>query len=177
MKTFATDLIFPEAPVLLPDDGFLFVEMGADRGWITHVAADGASRRTVAKTGRPNGLARDRHGSIWVAETLQRALLKLTLDGQSIVFAQECRGEPFLFLNDLAFAPNGDLYLTDSGIELEALAPGGELNPDYRNLPYDGRVYRVDVATARGRPHRSGASSSRTALPSDPTSTSTSPRR
>ena len=148
MKTFAKDLGFPEAPVLLPDDSFLFVEMSPERGWITHVSADGATRRTVAKTGRPNGLARDRHGAIWVAETLQRSLLKLSLDGSHVVFAQECRGEPFLFLNDLAFAPNGDLYLTDSGIELEALAPGGDLNPDWRNLAYDGRIYRVDVATA-----------------------------
>ena len=59
-----------------------------------------------------------------------------------------CRGERFLFLNDLAFAPNGYLYLTDSGILLDELAPGGELNPDYRSLRYDGRVYRVDVRTA-----------------------------
>ena len=148
MKTFATDMLFPEAPVLLPDDSFLFVEMGEGRGWVTHISADGTARRTVAKTGRPNGLARDRHGGIWVAETAQRALLKLSMDGQQVVFAQACGDEPFLFLNDLAFAPNGDLYLTDSGIEVEALAPGGVLNPDWRSLPYDGRVYRIDSASA-----------------------------
>jgi len=85
---------------------------------------------------------------IWVAETHQRALLKLSLDGRYSVHADRCRGERFLFLNDLAFAPNGDLYLTDSGILFDELAPGGELNPDYRKLHYDGRVYRVDVKTA-----------------------------
>ncbi len=50
-------------------------------------------------------------------------------------------------MNDLAFAPNGDLYLTDSGILQSEFAPGGELNPDWENLHYDGRVYRVDVNT------------------------------
>jgi gluconolactonase len=148
MKVFASDLGFPEAPVQLPDGGWLVVEMSPDRGCITRLSADGAKRERVVRTGRPNGLARDRDGAIWVAETQQRALLKLALDGRYVVFADQCDGEPFLFLNDLAFAPNGDLYVTDSGILLDELAPGGELNPDYRNLRYDGRVYRVDVKTA-----------------------------
>jgi gluconolactonase len=144
MKTFATDLGFPEAPVLLPDESFLFVEMAPDKGCVTWISKDGASRRTVAKTGRPNGLARDRDGFIWVAETAQRALLKLSLDGDYEAIATECDGEEFLFLNDLMFAPNGDLYLTDSGIAINEFAPGGELNPDWENLTYDGRVYRID---------------------------------
>ena len=56
-------------------------------------------------------------------------------------------GEPFLFLNDLALGTNGDIYLTDSGIEIEEIAPGGQLNPDYRKLHYDGRVFRIDAKT------------------------------
>jgi len=78
-----------------------------------------------------------------------RSLLKLALDGTYEVIATECNGEPFLFLNDLAFAPNGDLYLTDSGILLDTLAPGGELDPDYRKLDYDGRVYRIEVKSGK----------------------------
>ncbi len=61
--------------------------------------------------------------------------------------ANECDGEPFLFLNDLAFGPNGDIFLTDSGILLDEVAPGGELAPNYRDLRYDGRVYRIDPRT------------------------------
>lgn len=147
MNIFAKDLGFPEAPVLLPDGSFLFVEMAPGKGCITHISADGTSRRLVAKTGRPNGLARDRQGVVWVAETAMHAVLKMTLDGRYEVFVQECRGEPFLFLNDLAFAPNGDLYVTDSGIPIDELAPNGELAPDYRSMKYDGRVYRIDVRT------------------------------
>jgi gluconolactonase len=128
----------------LPDGSFLVVEMEPDKGCVTWIAADGSSRRTIARTGRPNGLARSRDGHIWVAETAQRALVKLSMDGQNEQFATSCDGEIFLFLNDLAFAPNGDIYLTDSGIEMEEFAPGGELHPDWENLSYDGRIYRID---------------------------------
>jgi gluconolactonase len=145
MTLFASDLEFPEGPVLLPDGSFLFVEMSPETGCVTWISADGQSRRRVARTGRPNGLAADARGNIWVAETAQKALLKLSLDGHFEAFASAGEGQPFRFLNDLAFAPNGDIYLTDSGIEIEEFAPGGELNPDYEQLDYDGRVYRVDV--------------------------------
>jgi gluconolactonase len=147
MKIFTRNLGFPEAPVCLPDGSFLFVEMTPDKGCVTHVSADGAQHTMLAKTGRPNGLARDRNGLIWVAETAMRAVLRMAPDGKYEVFADACRGEKFLFLNDLAFSPNGDLYVTDSGILLETIAPGGELVPNWRSLKYDGRVYRIDVRT------------------------------
>ena len=57
MRKFADQLGFPEAPVLLPDGGFLFVEMDPAKGCITRFSKDGKSRSVVAKTGRPNGLA------------------------------------------------------------------------------------------------------------------------
>ncbi|OGT81291.1 MAG: hypothetical protein A3H91_04645 [Gammaproteobacteria bacterium RIFCSPLOWO2_02_FULL_61_13] len=147
MNIFADQLGFPEAPVLLPDGGFLFVEMDAAKGWVIRFSADGKTRTVLARTGRPNGLALDRDGNAWVAETAMRALLKMQLDGKYEVVADQCAGEPFLFLNDLAFAPNGDVYLTDSGIALDVIAPGGELDPNYRNLKYDGRVFRIDRNT------------------------------
>jgi gluconolactonase len=144
---FADQLGFPEAPVVLPDGGFLFVEMDPAKGWVIRFSSDGRSRSVVAKTGRPNGLAQDSEGRVWVAETAMRALLRMSLDGRFEVAANGCDGEPFLFLNDVALAPNGDVYLTDSGIELEVFAPRGELNPNWRTLPYDGRVFRIDPAT------------------------------
>ena len=147
MKIFLEDMQFPEAPVLLPNGDYLFVEMSPERGWVICISKDGESRRVVAKTGRPNGLAIDREVNIWVAETNQQALLRLGLDGNYERFAEGCNGEEFLFLNDLALAPNGDIYLTDSGIAMEEFAPGGELHPDCKNLDYDGRVYRINAAS------------------------------
>ena len=145
MTVFVKDLGFPEAPILLPDGNFLFTEMSPDTGCITWVAKDVSSRRMVARTGRPNGLAADRNGLIWVAESAQKTLLTLTLEGKTEAFATAGEGQPFRFLNDVAFAPNGDLYLTDSGVLVDEFAPNGELNPNWRDIDYDGRVYRVDV--------------------------------
>jgi gluconolactonase len=149
MNIFARDLGFPEAPVVLADGSFLCVEMSEDKGWIIRITADGKDRRVIAKTGRPNGLACDRNGSVWVAETAQRALLKMNLNGHYETFADSAGHEPFLFLNDLAFAPNGELFVTDSGILHDDIVPGGQLVPNYRDLKFDGRVYRIDVATKR----------------------------
>lgn len=148
MNIFADGLGFPEAPVLLADGSFLFVEMTPETGHTIHISKDGKSRRMVAKTGRPNGLAQDINGFIWVAETAMRALLKMTIEGEYEVIATHCGDEQFLFLNDLAIAPNGDIYLTDSGIPLALLSDGDDgFNPDYRKLDYDGRVYRIDAKT------------------------------
>jgi gluconolactonase len=147
MRTFTENLGFPEAPVAMPDGSFLFVEMAPEKGWITQVSADGSKHTVLAKTGRPNGLARDRHGVVWIAETAQRAVMKMNPGGKPEVFADQVGGERFLLLNDLAFAPNGDLYVTDSGILMNEVAPGGALAPNWRDLKYDGRVYRIDVRT------------------------------
>src|ERR1700748_1854917 len=65
---FATDLGAPEGPVALPDGTWLIVEAAADRGCVTHLSADGR-RSVIRQTGRPNGLAIDAAGVIWVAES------------------------------------------------------------------------------------------------------------
>ena len=142
---FCTGLSVPEGPVLLSDGSFLVVEMGPDRGGVTHVSADGKDKRMLAKTGRPNGLAVDRHGNIWVAESGDvPALLRMNMDGKVEVFVSECNGEPFLFPNDLAIGPEGDIYLTDSGILFQDFAPGGKLRPDWATCAIDGRVYQIN---------------------------------
>jgi gluconolactonase len=142
---FTRDLSLPEGPVLLSDYSWVLVEMGSDRGCVTHVSADGKSKRVIAKTGRPNGLAVDHEGVIWVAETDPPSLLRLTMDGQKDVVLTECDGEEFLFPNDLVFGPQGALYLTDSGILFKDFVPDGKLREDYMEVPIDGRVYRIDV--------------------------------
>ena len=146
---FTTGLSVPEGPVLLPDESFLVVEMGPDRGCVTHISPDGQTKRMIAKTGRPNGLAVDKDGFIWVAESKNPmpSLLRVTMEGEVEVFLTECNEEPFLFPNDLAFGPDGALYMTDSGIHIDEFAPGGKIRPDYMDVEIDGRVYKIDVQT------------------------------
>jgi gluconolactonase len=143
---FAGDLQNPEGPVALPDGSWLIVEGGAERGCVSHLSADGRTRREIRKTGRPNGLALDADAAIWVAESKVPSLLRLTMDGQCDVVATACEGEPFLFPNDLCFGPDGALYLTDSGVDVNVFAPNNQITPDYMRFHYDGRVYRVDPA-------------------------------
>ena len=143
---FAAGLFFPEGPVALPDGTWLVVE-GGERGCVTQISADGKTRRTVAVTGLPNGLAVDSDGFIWVAEPKVPSLLRVSLAGKVEVFLTECHGEPFLYPNDLCFGPDGALYLTDSGITAADFEPGGKVRPDFETCPMDGRVYRIDVRT------------------------------
>jgi sugar lactone lactonase YvrE len=66
---FAENLGVPEGPVVLDDGSWLVVEMGPKRGCVTRLDQDGRIGRVIARTGRPNGLAVDRDGTIWVAQS------------------------------------------------------------------------------------------------------------
>jgi gluconolactonase len=144
---FADDLQAPEGPVALPDGTWLIVEGGADRGCVTQLSTDGKHRSVIKRTGRPNGLAVDRSGVIWVAESKTPCLLRLTMEGHCEVVASGCDGEPFLFPNDLCFGPDGAIYLTDSGVSIDSFAPNNRVREDYMNADYDGRLYRIDPHT------------------------------
>src|ERR1700732_1656279 len=133
---FARGLSAPEGPVALPDGTWLIVEGGSERGCITHISADGQTKRIVKKTGRPNGLAVDAGGVIWAAESKTPSLVRLTMDGKAEVVATECDGEAFLFPNDLWLCPEGGLYLTDSGVFIDDFAPHHQIRADYMDVNY-----------------------------------------
>src|SRR5215203_3609429 len=144
---FAENLGEPEGPVALDDGSWLVVEMGPERGCVTRLDREGRVERVIARTGRPNGLAVEGDGTIWVAESRDPSLIRLDMDGRSEVVLTACDGEPFLFPNDLCFGPDGALYMTDSGL-LRDFAPGGEIREDFMHAEIDGRVYRIDPSTS-----------------------------
>jgi gluconolactonase len=153
---FADGLSVPEGPVALKDGRWLCVEMGSDRGSVTLISADGQSKQVLARTGRPNGLAVDRDGIIWVAESLSPALLRMCMDGSYDVFATGNDDRAFIFPNDLAFGPNGLLYMTDSGIPIQDFAPNEQIRPDYATCNPNGCIFQIDTHTGAIRRFDSG---------------------
>jgi len=148
ISVFSGNLSEPEAPVILPDGSLIVAEMGQDKQSITHISADGKTQRIIAKTGRPNGLAMDKNGIIWVAESENPpSLIKLTKDGKKEIFLEDYNGTPFFFPNDLAFGPDSRLYMTDSGVRFSDLVQNGSIRSDYMDIKTDGRIFRIDLDT------------------------------
>ena len=147
---FCTGLRLPEGPVLLPDGSWLVTELARARGCVTHVDPSGQETRIVARTGRPNGLALDAEGVVWVAESLHPSVVRLTLDGKQETWATSCGSQPLLWPNDICFGPDGDLYVTDSGIRVTEFLDGDAARPDCLSLPLDGKICRFDAETGAG---------------------------
>ncbi|MBN2355549.1 SMP-30/gluconolactonase/LRE family protein [candidate division KSB1 bacterium] len=90
---------------------------------------------TFSKT---NGLAFYKDGSLFACDFGLGAILRITMDGKSEIYADGYTGKKFNRPNDLAFDHNGHLYFTDP-------------NKYDRNNP-DGFVYRVDAKTREVTP-------------------------
>lgn len=143
---FAQGLGQPETPTLLEDGSWLVVEMAPERGCVTHISPDGQQLECIARTGRPQGVAVDADGVLWVAESHPNpSLVRVTMDGDVEVILTECDGRRLLLPNDLVFGPDHALYLTDSGILFEDWAPDGKVRPDYSDAEINGCVYRIDL--------------------------------
>ena len=146
---WAADVAEPEGPVWAPDGSLWIVEMGAERRCVSRISPDGKRRRTIVQTvHRPNGLAVDGSERLWIAEAYEGAIICITSDGRELKrIAGD--GSRFLWPNDLVFAPNGLLYMTDSGILEPDFIDGAAIRQDYLSLAYDGKVFEIDPASGR----------------------------
>jgi gluconolactonase len=84
-------------------------------GRIFRVSPQGDWELVAEYDGWPNGLAIHRDGRIFIAD-YKRGILALDPDSATITTVLADAGsEGFKGVNDLVFAPNGDLYFTDQG--------------------------------------------------------------
>ncbi len=148
-RFFATGLGAPEGPVCLPDGSMYVTEMSAATLQVTRLHPDGG-RKVISRTGgRPNGLAADGDGNLWIAEAGLRAVVCIDPEGREILRIENDGEQAFRLPNDLCFGKDGHLYLTDSGMAAQDFLDGQNFAKDYRKLPWDGRVYEIDPVAGK----------------------------
>lgn len=135
----ADDLGFTEGPVALADGRVALVSIS--HGCVYIVDPAGAPTERIDVGGGPNGLAVDNDGTLYVAQNggvwggfgPAPAGIQV-IQGGNVEYLIDGLGAP----NDLAFGPDGRLWVTDTVAEF----PWGE--PDKAQ---PGKIYAVDVAT------------------------------
>jgi gluconolactonase len=141
---FATGVGAPEGPVPLPDGSMYVTEMSAATLQVTRLFPNG-ERKVVKRTGgRPNGLAIDGDGNLWIAEAGLRAVICIDVEGRELQRIDHDGEQDFRLPNDLCFGRNGLLYLTDSGLAAKDFLDGQNFAEGYRRFAWDGRVYEID---------------------------------
>lgn len=135
LTEIASDLAFPEGPVLLPDGAIAVVEIA--RGSVTRIDRNGRKSVIAKLGGGPNGLAFGPDGHLYVCNN--GGFAWKTVDGRLVPAGQpddysggriervdiatgkvevlytSCDGHPLKGPNDLVFDRHGGFYFTDHG--------------------------------------------------------------
>ena len=148
-ETIAAGLHLPDGPVGLDDGRVALSEMVDDRRCLTIVDAAGKRLEVARPGGRPTGVAVDGDGCFWTAGGPENSLVRFSPKGRTLQLIEGSDEGPFIFPNDLAFGPDGLLYMTDSGVEISDFVEGFGIRPDFLSAPYNGRVYQIDPREGR----------------------------
>jgi gluconolactonase len=120
----ASDLGFPEGPVVMPDGSIVFCDgnTGELRTW-----KDGSLGTYAHTGGSPWGAVLGDDGAVYVTQggdvpgsnepSATPGIQRVRADGRVELLSSEIAGHKLAGPNDLAFGPDGRLWFTDSGTE------------------------------------------------------------
>jgi gluconolactonase len=134
-RLLASDLGFPEGPVVFPDGGLVFCD--GNIGELSRYA-DGTVSTFAVTGGSPWGAVLGSDGAIYVTQggnvpgsgdtSAISGIQRVRADGTVELLHSEVDGRTLAGPNDLAFGPDGRLWFTDSGTEqddrFEVRSPG-----------------------------------------------------
>ncbi len=110
-QVFASGFTSPEGPAFDRAGNLFIVDWDEDA--LYKITPRGAVSLFARTGGIPTGLAFHRDGRLFVADSGHNAIVAFTPNAAMTVMADACEGVMLRGPNDLAFAPNGDLYFTD----------------------------------------------------------------
>jgi gluconolactonase len=148
-ETIATALHQPDGLVALKDGGVALVEAEAGGGALIIIGAQGVRHEICRVEGHPIGLAIDGDGCFWVAGGPGNTVVRLSPDGQILRTIAGTKDQPFVLPKNLAFGPDGLLYMSDCGVRLSDLVDDADIRPDYYDAAYNGRIYQIDPQAGR----------------------------
>lgn len=134
-------------------------------GRIFRITPDGEWTLVTEYDGWPNGLKIHRDGRIFITDYKRGLMLLDPANGRVTPFLETAASESFKGVNDLIFAPNGDLYFTDQGQtglhdasgRVYKLTPEGRLTclldtiPSPNGIVIDREMTHVLVAVTRAQ--------------------------
>ncbi|MGH2560441.1 MAG: SMP-30/gluconolactonase/LRE family protein, partial [Thermomicrobiales bacterium] len=133
----------PEGPAFDREGNLFFVNWLSSS--IMKLPPDGEASEFFNTGGIPAGLAFHPDGSLWVADEGDQihGVMRITLDGEAKIVANQYEGAPLNGANDLAFDQQGVLYFSDPWRSSLDNPIGGF----YRLFP-DRRLDRIDTGLA-----------------------------